>query len=113
MKKYTNLKRFGYESAAQRPEAKILFSKYNKDHKDEINKARRLAIQNKYGVDNIMQVEEIKNKCLNSNRENHGGILSQQTDEGRKKQSERMLAHPEIHVKSFETNKNIMEEYIV
>ena len=106
MKKYTNLKRFGYESAAQRPEARTFFSKYNKDHKDEINKARRLAIQNKYGVDNIMQVEEIKNKCLNSNRENHGGILSQQTDEGRKKQSERMLAHPEIHVKSFETNKN-------
>ena len=105
MKKHTNLERFGYEMPAQRPEAREAASKFNKEHKDEINEARRLAIRDKYGVDNVMQVKEFKDNCFNSNRDNHGGVLAQQTEEQRKSQSERMLAHPEIQIKSTEANK--------
>ena len=105
MKKLTNLKLFGYEHASQRPEAKEHNRLYNMSHKDEINNLRKQSVQNKYGVDNVMKINNVKTKCFESNKNNHNGILAQQTEDLRNKQSERMLSNPEIQIKSTESNK--------
>lgn len=106
MKKHTNNERFGVDYAAQRPEAREKTRQYNLEHKDEINAARAAAVERKYGpgITNVMQVQEHKDSCFESNRNNHGGVLAQQTDEQRQLQSERMIAHPEIQIKATETN---------
>ena len=104
MKKHTNLEKFGYENPMFDPKRKEAASKYNLEHKDEINEARRLSIQASYGVDNVMQVEEHKRACFDSNRANHGGVLAQQTEEQRQLQSERMIANHGFSEQATATN---------
>ena len=104
MKKHTNLERFGYEHPMFDPTKKEAASIYNKEHKEELNEARRLSVLNKYGVNNVMQVQEHKDACFESNRNNHGGILASQTEEQRQFQSERMIENHGYSDKATATN---------
>ena len=104
MKKHTNLERFGYEHPMFDPSRKEAASMYNKEHKEEINESRRLSVLNKYGVNNVMQVQEHKDACFESNRNNHGGILASQTEEQRQLQSERMIENHGYSDKATATN---------
>ena len=104
MKKHTNLERFGYEHPMFDPTKKEAASIYNKEHKEEINESRRLSVLNKYGVNNVMQVQEHKDACFESNRNNHGGILASQTEEQRQLQSERMIENHGYSDKATATN---------
>ena len=104
MKKHTNLERFGYEHPMFDPSRKEAASMYNKEHKEEINEARRLSVLNKYGVNNVMQVQEHKDACFESNKNNHGGILASQTEEQRQLQSERMIENRGYSDKATATN---------
>ena len=104
MKKHTNLEKFSYEHPMFDPSRKEAASMYNKEHKEEINEARRLSVLNKYGVNNVMQVQEHKDACFESNRNNHGGILASQTEEQRQLQSERMIENHGYSDKATATN---------
>lgn len=54
--------------------------KYYCNNKDCINKKRKIAIQKKYGVDNISQLESIKNKKIETCQKNFGVCFPTQSN---------------------------------
>jgi hypothetical protein len=60
-------------------------SEYYCNNKDCINKKRKMVIQEKYGVDNVFQLNEVKEKIKESNLELYGVENPQQNKDIKKK----------------------------
>jgi hypothetical protein len=56
-------------------------NKYYCNSKDCINKKRLLSVQNKYGVDNVSQLEFVQNKKIKKNLEKYGVKFLTQSDD--------------------------------
>ena len=103
--KQKTLKKFGVDNYRKTDECKQLVSKYQKDHKEELNKKRKNTLLNNYGVENQNQINKVKEKIKNTCLKKYGCTTYTQSNEYK----EYIKNHPEIiknaQLKSYETKK--------